>query len=126
MISFYLKVMSYGTFASGNTMTSISVFHLLHKQGQVIPACFYLGNQSNWLHRQAWEKGNGRGEEKKEKKERQKGWRRFLWITTQWKNKCPHYFNSSPACLLCLVCSAQRLQTLMSPGSHYSRHSLKA
>lgn len=47
MISFYLKVMSYGTFASGNTMSSISMFHLLHKQGQVIPAGFYLGNQSN-------------------------------------------------------------------------------
>lgn len=52
MISFYLKVMSYGTFASGNTMSSISMFHLLHKQGQVIPASFYLGNQSNWLHTQ--------------------------------------------------------------------------
>lgn len=52
MISFYLKVMSYGTFASGNTMSSISMFHLLHKQGQVIPASFYLGNQSNWLHSQ--------------------------------------------------------------------------
>lgn len=50
MISLYLKVMSYGTFASGNTMSSISMFHLLHKQGQVIPAGFYLGNQSNWLH----------------------------------------------------------------------------
>lgn len=49
MISFYLKVMSYGTFASGNTMSSISMFHLLHKQGRVIPASFYLGNQSNWL-----------------------------------------------------------------------------
>lgn len=65
MISFYLKVMSYGTFASGNTMSSISMFHLLHKQGQVIPASFYLGNQSNWLHSQGtgerrereWNKG---------------------------------------------------------------------
>lgn len=59
--------MSYGTFASGNTMTSISMFHLLHKQGQVIPVLFYLDNQSNWLHRQAGEKGNGMGEEKKER-----------------------------------------------------------
>lgn len=64
MISFYLKVMSYGTFASGNTMSSISMFHLLHKQGQVIPAGFYLGNQSNWLHSQ----GAGERRESGEKK----------------------------------------------------------
>lgn len=49
VISFYLRVMSYGIFALGNTMSSINVFHLLHKQGQVIPASFYLHNQSNWL-----------------------------------------------------------------------------
>lgn len=62
MISFYLKVMSYGTFASGNTMSSISMFHLLHKQGQVIPAGFYLGNQTNWLRSQ------GTGERRESKK----------------------------------------------------------
>lgn len=67
MISFYLKVMSYGTFASGNTMSSISMFHLLHKQGQVIPAGFYLGNQSNSLHSQRTGKeGRKKGEHKKE------------------------------------------------------------
>ena len=82
MISFYLKVMSYGTFASGNTMSSISMFHLLHKQGQVIPAGFYLGNQSNWLH------SEGTGKERRVKKgnTRVKGLDMFLWITTQWKN----------------------------------------
>lgn len=42
--------MSYGTFALGNPL-----LHLLHKQGQVIAASFYLHNQSNWLHSQ--EKG---------------------------------------------------------------------
>lgn len=68
MISFYLKVMSYGTFASGNTMSSISMFHLLHKQGQVIPAGFYLGNQSNWLHSQ----GTGGRRESKKKREHEK------------------------------------------------------
>lgn len=57
--------MSYGTFASGNTMSSISMFHLLHKQGQVIPAVFYLGNQSNWLHRQGTG-GKGRRAKRRE------------------------------------------------------------
>lgn len=52
MISFYLKVMSYGTFASGNAISSISMFHLPHKQGQVILARSYRRNQSNWLPRQ--------------------------------------------------------------------------
>lgn len=52
MISFYLKVMSYGTCASGNAMSSISMFHLPHKQGQVISACSYQCNQSNWFYRQ--------------------------------------------------------------------------
>jgi len=70
MISFYLKVMSYGTFASGNAISSISMFHLLHKQGQVISASSYHCNQSNWLHRQR-------------RKRKGSGW--FLWITTQWK-----------------------------------------
>lgn len=60
--------MSYGTFASGNTMSSISMFHLLHKQGQVIPAGFYLGNQSNWLHSREQEEG-GREEEREREKE---------------------------------------------------------
>lgn len=68
MISFYLKVMSYGTFASGNTMSSISMFHLLHKQGQVIPDGFYLGNQSNWLHSQ----GTGERRESKKKGTRER------------------------------------------------------
>lgn len=82
MISFYLKVMSYGTFASGNTMSSISVFHLLHKQGQVIPAGFYLGNQSNWLHSQAT------GERRESKiREKANSFLFFLWITTQWKTQ---------------------------------------
>lgn len=49
-ISFYLTVMSYGTFALDNPL-----LHLLQKQGQVIAASFYLHNQSNWLHSQ--EKG---------------------------------------------------------------------
>lgn len=70
MISFYLKVMSYGTFASGNAISSISMFHLPHKQGQVILASSYHCNQSNWLPRQR-RKGKG------------SGW--FLWITTQRK-----------------------------------------
>lgn len=70
MISFYLKVMSYGTFASGNTMSSISMFHLLHKQGQAIPAGFYLGNQSNWLHSQ------GTGERERESKKKKGTWER--------------------------------------------------
>lgn len=70
MISFYLKVMSYGTFASGNTMSSISMFHLLHKQGQVIPAGFYLANQSNWLHSRGT--GGRREREREREQEREK------------------------------------------------------
>lgn len=49
MISFYLKVMSYGTSALGNVISSISMFHLLRKQGQVILATANRCNQSNWL-----------------------------------------------------------------------------
>lgn len=49
MISFYPDVMSYGTFALGNAMSSISAFHLLHKQGRVISFLSYLGNQSGRL-----------------------------------------------------------------------------
>lgn len=94
MISFYLKVMSYGTFASGNTMSSISMFHLLHKQGQVIPAGFYLGNQSNWLHSKRAEKG--------EKNMIKKRVDMFLWITTQWKKLkwCPLFKPFANWCLL--------------------------
>lgn len=55
-ISFYPRVMSYGTFALGNTMSSIIMLHLLPNQGQVISASFYLHNQSNWLH--SWEREN--------------------------------------------------------------------
>lgn len=102
MISFYLKVMSYGTFASGNTMSSISMFHLLHKQGQVIPAGFYLGNQSNWLHSQRTGKG---GREKRGTQERKAG-SVFSWITKQWKNSNDvHYLNHLHACVPgCVVC----------------------
>lgn len=57
VISFYLRVMSYGIFPLGNTMSSINVFHLLHKQGQVIPASLYLHNKSNWLHCRQREQG---------------------------------------------------------------------
>lgn len=60
--------MSYGTFASGNTMSSISMFHLLHKQGQVIPTGFYLGNQSI-LAAQWGSNGKERKKKKQEKKE---------------------------------------------------------
>lgn len=63
MISFYLRVMSYGIFALGNTMSSINVFHLLHKQEQVIPASFNLHNQSNWLHCQERELGEQKAAE---------------------------------------------------------------
>lgn len=49
MISLYLKVMSYGTSASGNVISSISTFHLLRRQGQAISAVLYRCNQSNWL-----------------------------------------------------------------------------
>lgn len=79
MISFYLKVMSYGTFASGNTMSSISMFHLLHKQGQVIPAGFYLAIKAiGCTARRRGERG--RAERKKG------GLHVFLFITSQWKN----------------------------------------
>lgn len=81
VISFYLRVMSYGIFALGNTMSSINVFHLLHKQGQVIPASFYLHNQSNCLR--CWEREQG-------EQKRQNIWKYskqcfffFLWITAQ-------------------------------------------
>lgn len=63
--------MSYGIFASGNTMSSISMSHLLHKQGRVIPAGFYLGNQSNWLHSQAT--GERRQSKKRENEGGKKG-----------------------------------------------------
>ncbi len=49
MISFYPDVMSYGTFALGNAMSSINAFHLLHKQGRVISFLSYLRNQSTRL-----------------------------------------------------------------------------
>lgn len=106
MISFYLKVMSYGTFASGNTMSSISMFHLLHKQGQVIPDGFYLGNQSNWLHSQGT---GGRRESKKKGARERKASSVFLWITTQWRNwNDVHYLNPLHACVAgCVVCAGR-------------------
>lgn len=80
MISFYLKVMSYGTFASGNTMSSISMFHLLHKQGQVIPAGFYLAIKAiGCTARRRGEGGRAKG--------KKGGLHVFLFITSQWKTE---------------------------------------
>lgn len=73
MISFYPDVMSYGTFALGNAMSSISAFHLLHKQGWVISFLSYLHNQSARL-------GAGSTDTPMEMP------MVFLWITTHWKN----------------------------------------
>lgn len=93
VISFYLRVMSYGIFPLGNTMSSINVFHLLHKQGQVIPASLYLHNKSNWLHCRQREQG----EQKRQsitKNSQQCILFFFLWITAQWKNSNDsHYLN---------------------------------
>lgn len=121
MISFYLKVMSYGTFASGNTMSSISMFHLLHKQGQVIPAGFYLSNQSNWLHSQ------GTGERRESKKRggtQERKARRVFFMDhnivekLKWCPLCEPF-----ACFCTLVCGVHR--QLMSAWSHYCCHILR-
>lgn len=110
MISFYLRVMSYGIFALGNTMSSINVFHLLHKQGQVIPASFYLHNQSNWL---CWKESR----ESKRGRTYERTVRIFfllLWITAQWKNSNDgHYLNHLRA--LVRGCVSQ-LGLLISPS----------
>lgn len=123
MISFYLKVMSYGTFASGNTMSSISMFHLLHKQGQVIPAGFYLGNQSNWLHSQ------GTGERRERK--RNGTWERkassvfFMDHNTVEKLKwCPLFeplHGRVPGCVVCAGREAANECSFALPLSHSER-----